>query len=89
MAVSWSRPGDWDAAEKRDLPDPSYIVAAMAVDPSDPRGVATAFIALEPTRHACPDGLPEPGVIEPSQVFKPCQRGDYWRNVTITYEEFD
>ena len=75
------------ADDEPDLPDHEYIVAAMAVDPSDPNGVSLAFIALKPAPYARPDGLPEPGVIEPTRIFEPWQRGDYWRNVKITTEE--
>jgi hypothetical protein len=61
----------------------------MAVDPGDPSGVALALVPLEPVPYAPPDELPEPGVIDPTQIFKPWQRGDYWHNVTITHEEFE
>ena len=90
MAVSWngySRRGRAD--DESDLPDQPYIVAAMAVDPADPSGVAVALVPLEPVPYADPDGLTEPGVIEPTRVFKPWLRGEYWRNVTVTYEEFE
>lgn len=88
MAVSWNGYSRGRRADdERDHPDPVVIVAAIAVDPADPSAVALAHVALEPVPYAGPDGLPEPGVIEPTQVFKPWQRGGYWRNVTITYEE--
>jgi hypothetical protein len=85
MAVGWS---GWPDDEP-DHPDHTYIVAAVAVDPADPSGVAVALVPMEPVPYADPDGLTEPGVIEPTQVFKPWLRGDYWRNVTITHEEFE
>ena len=85
MAVGWSRRAD----DERDHPDPVVIVAAVAVDPADPSGVAVALVPLEPVQYAPPDGLPEPGVIEPTQVFKPWISSADWRTVTITYEEFE
>jgi hypothetical protein len=85
MAVGWSRPRDGEP----DHPDQAYIVAAVAVDPGNPSGIAIARVPLEPVPYAPPDGLPEPGVIEPTQVFKPWISSEAWRGVTITYEEFE
>ena len=85
MAVGWSRPRDGEP----DHPDQPYIVAAVAVDGASPTGYAVATVPLEPVPYAPPDGLQDDDVIEPTQVFKPWISSADWRNVTITYEEFE
>ena len=85
MAVGWSRRKD----DEPDHPDHVFIAADVSVDPTVPGSVVIARVPMEPVPYAPPDGLPEPGVIEPTQVFKPWIPSADWPNVTIMYEEFE
>lgn len=80
MGVSWSSPRK--RRGESDLPDHPFILAAAAIDPGSPAGMAVVFAPVVRAPYSRPDKVQD-DVIEPTAVFKPWLGGGVWDQCII------
>jgi hypothetical protein len=86
MAVGWSR----RKPEEPDHPDQVFKATVVGFDPGNPSGVTIGYIPLHPVSYAPPEGEQEPGVIEPTALFKSHPLSESCRdNAEVTVEYYD